>query len=175
MRNSVLEQTRKANEANAPYRQRIIEAKRKLRAQIQDMPRRFATMTARVEAQIEQIVRERAQGNMPVPQIEFSQLDRVTDAQKNQIRQRGCLVIRNVFDDARVEAWTSGLSEYLETNEYLEKLKKGGAVDNYFSTLASAKPQIYGVYWSRAQMEARTDPAMARAQAFLNGLWQIGR
>ena len=110
----MLEQTRKANEANAPYRQRIIEVKRKLRAQIQDMPRRFAAATARVEAQIEQIVRERASGTMPVPQVEFGQLDRVTDAQKDHIRQRGCLVIRNVFDDARVDAWTAGLSEYLE-------------------------------------------------------------
>ena len=110
---------------------------------------------------------------MPVPQIEFGQLDRVTDAQKDHIRQRGCLVIRNVFDDARVDAWTSDLSEYLETNDYLEKLKKGGAVDDYFGTLASAKPQIYGVFWSRAQMEARTDPAMARAQTFLNGLWRF--
>ncbi len=162
----MLEQTRKANEANTPYRQRIIEVKRKLRAQIQDMPKRFAAMTARVEAQIEQIVRERASGTMPVPQVEFGELDRVTDAQKHHIRQRGCLVIRNVFDDARVDAWTEDLSKYLEANDYLEKLKKGGAVDNYFSTLASAKPQIYGVYWSRAQMEARTDPAMARAHVF---------
>ena len=169
----MLEQTRKANEANAPHRQRIIEVKRKLRAQIQDMPRRFAAVTARVEAQVEQIVRERASGTMPVPQIEFGQLDHVTDAQKNHIRERGCLVIRNVFDDARVDAWTSGLSEYLETNDYLEKLKKGGAVDDYFGTLASAKPQIYGVFWSRAQMEARTDPAMARAQSFLNRLWRF--
>ena len=168
----MLEQTRKANEANTPYRQRIIEVKRKLRAQIQDMPRRFAAVTARVEAQIEQIVRERASGKTPVPQIEFGELDRITEAQKDHIRQRGCLVIRNVFDDARVDAWTAGLSKYLEANDYLEKLKKGGAVDNYFSTLASAKPQIYGVFWSRAQMEARTDPAMARAQAFLNGLWR---
>ena len=109
-----------------------------------------------------------------MPQVEFGELDRVTDAQKNHIRQRGCLVIRNVFDDARVAAWTEGLSEYLEANDYLEKLKKGGAVDEYFGTLASAKPQIYGVFWSRAQMEARTDPAMARAQAFLNGLWRFG-
>src|SRR5688572_28693319 len=74
----MLEQTRKANEANAHHGQRIIEAKRKLGAQIPDMPRRFATMTARVEAQIEQIVRERAQGVLPVPQVEFSQLERIT-------------------------------------------------------------------------------------------------
>jgi hypothetical protein len=168
----MLEQTRNANEANAPHRHRIIEAKRKLRAQITDMPRRFAAATARVEAQIEQIVRERASGRMPVPQIEFGDLDRVTEAQKDHIRERGCLVIRNVFDDARVEAWTADLSDYLHTNDYLAKLKQGGAVDDYFSTLASARPQIYGVFWSRPQMEARTDPAMARAQVFLNGLWR---
>lgn len=169
----MLEHTRKANEANAPHRQRIIDVKRKLRAQIDDMPQRFAAATARVEAQIAQIVRERAQGLSPVPQVDFADLDRVSDAQKDHIRERGCLVIRNVFDDARADAWTAGLSEYLETNDYLEKLEKGGAVDNYFSTLASAKPQIYGVFWSRAQMEARTDPAMARAHSFLNGLWRF--
>jgi uncharacterized protein DUF1479 len=169
----MLEKSTQASEANAPHRQRIIDVKRKLRAQIQDMPRRFATATARVEAQIGRIVRERAQGITPVPQVEFGRLDRVTDAEKDHIRERGCLVIRNVFDDSRVDDWTADLSNYLETNDYLEKLKKGGAVDNYFSTLASAKPQIYGVFWSRAQMEARTDPAMAKAQSFLNGLWRF--
>lgn len=168
----MLEQTRKANEANAPHRQRIIDTKRKLRAQIHDMPKRFAAATSRVEAQLEDIVRERAHGRSPVPQVEFPRLDSVTDAQKDHIRRRGCVVIRDVFDDARVDAWTASLSEYLEANDYLEKLQQGGAVDDYFSTLASARPQIYGVFWSRAQMEARTDPAMARAQAFLNGLWR---
>jgi len=164
---------RKANEANAPHRARIVETKRRLRGQITDMPERFAAVTANVEAQIDRIERERAQGISPVPQLEFDELDRVDDARKDHIRQRGCLVIRNVFDDARVNAWNADLSNYLEVNDYLEKLKTSGAVDNYFSTLASAKPQIYGVYWSRAQMEARTDPAMARARRFLNGLWRF--
>ncbi|MEY4758088.1 MAG: hypothetical protein RJA34_2986 [Pseudomonadota bacterium] len=163
----------KANLANAPHRDRIIQTKRQLRAQITDMPQRFAAMTARVEAQIEQIERERAQGIDPVPQIEFSQLDRISEADKSRIRQRGCLVIRNVFDDARVNDWNAELAEYFERNNYLEKLKAGGAVDNYFSTLASARPQIYGVFWSRPQMEARTDPAMAQAKRFLNRLWRF--
>jgi hypothetical protein len=167
------DQNRKANEANAPHRQRIIEAKRKLRGQINDMPTRFAAMQARVEAQIEQIVRERAQGKTPVPQIEFGELDRITDLQKNHIRQRGCLVVRNVFDDARVDDWTAELSEYLETNDYLEKLSRGARSTTTSGTLASAKPQIYGVFWSRPQMEARTDPAMAKVHAFLNNLWRF--
>ena len=29
------------------------------------------------------------------------------------------------------------------------------AEDKYFGTLASAKPQIYGIYWSRPQVQAR--------------------
>jgi hypothetical protein len=161
------------NEANLPYRARIIETKRRLRSQITDMPRRYATITARVEAQIDRIAREREQGVCPVPEIDFADLDGIAPTQKAHIRERGCLVIRNVFDDARVQDWNAGLANYLESNHYLEKLQTSGAVDNYFSTLASAKPQIYGVYWSRAQMEARTDPAMASARAFLNGLWNF--
>jgi len=163
----------KANEANAPHRARIVETKRRLRSRITDMRERFAAVTARVEAQIDQIERERRRGIEPVPEVDFAELERVDDAQRDRIRQRGCLVIRNVFDDGRVNAWNDGLARYLESNHYLEKLKTSGAVDNYFSTLASARPQIYGVYWSRAQMEARTDPAMSRARAFLNGLWRF--
>ncbi len=169
----MLQQAReKSNEANIPYRTRIIETKRKLRAQITNMPQRFAAMTARVEKQLDQIVNERTQGISPVPQIDFGQLDQVTETQKDHIRQRGCLVIRNVFEDSRVNDWNGELAEYLTSNNYLEKLKTSGAVDNYFNTLASAKPQIYGVFWSRPQMEARTDPAMARARRFLNRLWR---
>jgi hypothetical protein len=172
MKTPLFEQAmRKANEANAPHRDRIVETKRRLRSRITDMPERFAAITARVETQIDEIERERRQGIDPVPQVEFGELGSVTAAQRDHIRQRGCLVIRNVFDDGRVAAWNAGLTDYLETNDYLEKLETSGAVDNYFSTLASARPQIYGVYWSRAQMEARTDPAMAQVRAFLNGLW----
>lgn len=163
----------KARAANAEFRDRIIAAKRQLRAQISDMPARFAAMTQRIEAQMEQIERERASGQEPVPQIEFSALDRITDAQKAHIRQRGCLVVRNVFDDERVAAWNADLADYLESNDYLAKRDRGAAVDNYFSTLASAKPQIYGVFWSRPQMEARTDPAMAQVQSFMNRLWRF--
>lgn len=171
----MLERARQnANSANEPYRERIVATKRKLRKQISDMPDRFAAVTASVESQIGQIVDERAQNIQPVPELEFSQLDRVTDAEKARIRQRGCLVIRNVFEDARVADWNAQLDEYLTTNDYAERLAAGGAVDDYFSTLASDKPQIYGVYWSRPQMEARTDPAMARTKRFLNRLWRIG-
>ena len=152
----MLEQTRKANEANAPHRQRIIDVKRMLHARITDMPRRFAAATARVEAQVEQIARERAQGISPVPQIEFARLDAASDAQKAHIRQRGCLVIRNVFDDARVDAWTADLADYLESNDYLAKLAKSGKSRK----LSLRSPQYYRQW--RAVRTPQCHPLMRR-------------
>ena len=34
-----------------------------------------------------------------------------------------------------------------------------------------SKPEIYPIYWSSAQMEARQHPRMAAVQAFLNSQW----
>lgn len=45
-----------------------------------------------------------------------------------------------------------------------------GPGDDFFSTVGS-KPEIYPVYWSPTQMEARQHPRMAQVQAFLNSLW----
>src|SRR5437763_16997013 len=35
-----------------------------------------------------------------------------------------------------------------------------------------AKPEIYPIYWSPAQMQARQSNRMARVQAFLNSQWK---
>ena len=60
---------------NAPYRERIVAAKRLLKAQIPDLEERFARLTASVEAQIEAIESERARGQTSVPQIRYADLD----------------------------------------------------------------------------------------------------
>ena len=48
---------------------------------------------------------------------------------------------------------------------------KNAAEDNYFGKLAASKPQIYGIYWSKPQVEARQDARMHAVQVFLNSLW----
>ena len=44
-------------------------------------------------------------------------------------------------------------------------------MDQYFSTLQSGKPQVFGIYWSRPQVLARQDKRMAKTKAWLNNLW----
>ena len=46
------------------------------------------------------------------------------------------------------------------------------SLDKYFSKLESGRPQIFGIYWSKPQMEARQHPALAETRAFLNRLWR---
>ena len=46
------------------------------------------------------------------------------------------------------------------------------AEDKYFGMLASAKPQIYGIYWSRPQVEARQAESLTKVRIFLNRLWK---
>ena len=46
-------------------------------------------------------------------------------------------------------------------------------MDQYFSTLSSSRPQIFGLYWSQPQMEARTSEELAVARKWLNRLWNF--
>ena len=45
--------------------------------------------------------------------------------------------------------------------------------DEYFSQLNSGQPQIFGIYWSPAQIWARQDPAMALVRQYLNDVWDF--
>ncbi|WP_394789685.1 YbiU family protein [Rhodoferax sp.] len=156
---------------NLNFQSQIIAAKRQLRAQIPDLKERFDALTRNIEAQVEAIERERAQGLQPVPDVQFSQLDTLDAAQIARIKQRGCVVIRGVFDPARVAQWNTDLASYISDNHYLDKQVSKRGIDKYFSALASSKPQIYGIYWSKPQMDARQSVELAQTRRWLNRLW----
>ena len=158
---------------NATYRERIVAAKRLLKAQIPDLAERYARLTASVEAQLEVIEGERARGQASVPEVSFADLEAIDDATRARIRQRGCVIVRGVFDRARVARWNGELEDYLARNRYIEKSVAKRGIDQYFSALASARPQIYGIYWSPPQMQARQSEELARTRRWLNRLWDV--
>ena len=65
-------------------------------------------------------------------------------------------------------AWDQQVAQYVEENHLDAKLANA-AEDKYFGTLASAKPQIYGVYWSKPQVEARQSEQHTRYASFSTG------
>jgi hypothetical protein len=157
---------------NAPYLDAIRAAKRTLRQQIPDYKERFEALTAALKSDIADIQAIRAKGECPVPEIAFDALDQVTEAQRENIKRRGCVVIKGVFPKAQIEAWNSDIAHYLDDVKYLERMEEKRGIDQYFSALASSKPQIYSVYWSKPQMQARQSEALARTRQWLNRLWK---
>jgi hypothetical protein len=95
------------------------------------------------------------------------------EAAKNDIRKRGFAVIRGVFPRSLAEEWNDELGRYIDENNYYEKAQKKGNLDQYFSQLDAARPQIFGIYWSKPQVKARQAESMAIAKRFMNRLWNV--
>jgi hypothetical protein len=102
--------------------------------------------------------------------LKFAKLEKPASA---AIRDRGACVIRETFAPEQARAWDDEITGYVEENRLDEKLANA-AEDKYFGTLAAAKPQIYGIYWSRPQVQARQSESLTRVRTFLNGLWLAG-
>lgn len=151
----------------------VRQIKAQLRQQLPNYRQVFAELDADMRRQIARLNHEQQRGEHPVPQLEANDIlnQRVTEQQKNLIRQRGCCVIKGVFPRQQASDWNQQIDAYLDENQFVEKLKNA-AEDNYFGDLKQGKPQIYGIYWSRPQVEARQDARMQAVQAFLNSLWQ---
>ena len=108
-----------------------------------------------------------------VPELAYADVaaGRVSDAQRERIKRRGCAVIRGLYDPKQVAEWNAEILHYIDANHYVERSKEKAGIDKYFSGLASGAPQIFGLYWSRPQMMARQGEAQAVTRAFLNRLW----
>ena len=150
----------------------IVQTKAALRQRIKDLPERFAVLDAALRTEVQAVRDEQAAGGA-VPEIAYADIvaGSVTEAQKQRVRQRGCVVLRGVFSRHQANAWNDSIGDYIEALHYEELAKSKVGLDKYFSALGASKPQIYSLYWSPAQMQARQHPDMARAKAFLNGLW----
>lgn len=153
--------------------QAIREIKQRLRQDLPNYKDVFDALENDMKRQIEAIQSEMARGENPVPQIHADDIvnHRVSEQQKALIRQRGCCTVKGVFPQQQAQAWNEEIGQYLEKNDFVEKLKNA-AEDNYFGTLAASKPQIYGIYWSKPQVEARQHERMKAVQVFLNNLWE---
>ncbi|HTJ94812.1 MAG TPA: DUF1479 domain-containing protein [Pararobbsia sp.] len=151
----------------------IRQAKQTLRAQLPRYREVFLEVEKAITDEAKQIAAMRARGESVIPEIQFADVaaQRVTQDQIDLVKSRGACVIRNVFERPVVEGWDREIAEYVETND-LDKRLENRAEDKYFGQLASSKPQIYGVYWSRPQVLARESKELTTARVFLNRLWK---
>ena len=153
----------------------IREVKRALRVRIEASGRSvddvFSVIEARVRVEVEEILAAKERGEAVWPVIDYADIaaGTVTADQLAQLRRRGCLIVRGHFDRDQALDWDRSIVNYVESNRFFDTYR--GPADDFFGSVGS-KPEIYPVYWSPAQMQARQSERMAAVQAFLNSQWR---
>jgi Protein of unknown function (DUF1479) len=151
----------------------VVRVKADLRRRVPDLKERFRALSAQIEREVAEVSRE-ARGGGAIPEVQFRELagGAVPEALAARIRRRGCAVVRGVFPEKQIAAWNDEIGAYIERNHYLEKSKQKVGLDKYFDSLAAGQPQIFCLYWSRPQIQARQSEALAAVRAALNRLWR---
>ena len=151
----------------------IKAAKAELRAVLPQYKEVFRDVEAAMRKRVDEIVKERNSGQEVIPIVQYTDIanGRVAADLIEKVKSRGACVIRGTFPREQAMAWDQQVAQYVEENHLDAKLANA-AEDKYFGTLASAKPQIYGVYWSKPQVEARQSEQHTQVRVFLNRLWQ---
>ena len=153
----------------------ISQVKTALRARIAASGRTVEQVMGVVERQLRADVAEIAaageRGETVWPVISYADIEAgtVPAAARELLRRRGCLVVRGHFDRDQALGWDRDIVRYVDENGFFASYRGPG--DEFFASVGST-PEIYPVYWSAAQMQARQSDRMARVQAFLNSLWK---
>jgi hypothetical protein len=151
----------------------IRSSKQALRKALPNHAEVFRQVEAEMRRRVNTIEKEREAGEPVIPIVQYSDVKAgVVSAELiAMIQDRGACVVRRTFAPEQAEAWDKEIGRYVDENGLDAKLANA-AEDKYFGTLASAKPQIYGIYWSRPQVQARQAESLTQVRIFLNKLWK---
>lgn len=126
----------------------------------------LATATDRMAAEVAAVRDEHAAGTA-IPEVDAGEVvaGRVSNDLRGRIERRGCAVVRGTFPVELAERWDRSVGDYLERNRF-EALRE----ERYADVVGHSK--IWGVYWSKPQVEARQHASMAAVRRFLNSFWR---
>lgn len=153
---------------------RIGAFKRAMAPRRNDLKRAFAEVKDHVSRAADAIRADAAAGRAVIPEVDYRAVrdGTVPEAARRAIRRTGCAIVRGVFPAAVASDWFAEVSAYLEDNRYEEREIEKRGLDKYFSALKAGRPQIFNVYWSKPQVNARQDPKLAETRRFLDRLWR---
>ncbi|CEE90668.1 conserved hypothetical protein [Xenorhabdus nematophila str. Anatoliense] len=154
------------------YHQNIRHMKQTLRKQIGHIEGLFRQICDKIDKELIAAREDEKNIGSAWPEIHWHDLieNRVTPETLQKIKRRGCLVVRQNFPRDTALAWDKSMFDYLEANNFAAVYHGYG--DDYFGSLEASRPEIYPIYWSQAQMQARQSEEIAQVQSFLNRLWK---
>ncbi|MDC0057602.1 DUF1479 domain-containing protein [Pelagibacteraceae bacterium] len=153
--------------------EKIIKEKKYLRNKSKNYKDNFLKIQKFIEKEVLHIKELKKNNSSVIPEVFFNELATNSEKIINEVKKRGCVVIRDVFDDDKISEMNSDLQYYIEENNYYEHQKKKADIDKYFSDLKSGKPQIFGLYWSKTQVNIRQSAELNKVKKWLNHLWKF--
>ena len=150
---------------------KIIKEKIFLRNKSQNYKKNFLNIQKYIEKEILNIEELKNNNLNIIPEINFNDLETHSENFITEVKKRGCVVIRDVFEDSMMNKMNTELEDYMENNYYEDQEKAN--IDNYFSDLKSGKPQIFGLYWSKTQVNIRQSLELDKVKKWLNHLWHF--
>ena len=149
----------------------IIQEKKNLKSKSENYKENFLQIEKYITSEILKIEDLKKNNQNIIPEVKFHDLNSNLEELKLEVKKRGCVVIRDVFDDNLITQMNKDLEQYIEENNYYEDQKKKADIDKYFSDLKSGKPQIFGLYWSKTQVNIRQSNELDHVKKWLNKLW----
>ena len=149
----------------------IIQEKKNLKSKSENYKENFLQIEKYITSEILKIEDLKKNNQNIIPEVKFDDLNSNLEELKLKVKKRGCVVIRDVFDDNLITQMNKDLEQYIEENNYYEDQKKKADIDKYFSDLKSGKPQIFGLYWSKTQVNIRQSNELDHVKKWLNKLW----
>ena len=149
----------------------IIQEKNNLKSKSKNYIENFLEIEKFITDEIINIEELNKNNKNIIPEVKFDDLKLHLNDLTSEVKKRGCVVIRDVFDDDLIIQMNKDLEQYIEENNYYEDQKKKADIDKYFSDLKSGKPQIFGLYWSKTQVNIRQSIELDVVKKWLNQLW----
>jgi hypothetical protein len=111
-----------------------------------------------LDALKEEIAVVKALKSKVIPEIDFRDIKDASNTFSAEYKTRGVAIIRNVIPP-------------VEAIEIKEELHKYIAANPHIKTFPSDDPGVYDLFWSPAQIRARSHPYLLAAQRFLLSHW----
>ncbi|THH30269.1 hypothetical protein EUX98_g3936 [Antrodiella citrinella] len=143
-----------------PCPPRFVEIKKEIASLYPDFQERITAAWNDLLIELDKGTAEIARlGSDIVPQVEFAQLGKLSTEEVAAIRRKGCVVIRNVVDDAEAAAWKQDLVDFVKANP----------VEGFPET----DKQFFQHYWTTSQVRARGHPNVLGATTWLNSMYHL--
>ena len=106
------------------FSDQIISSKIKLRNKSKDYVLNFKKIEQFIKREIAEIEILKNSSKSIIPEISYDELKQADSKIIENIHNRGCLIIRDVFQDNKIQIINKELEEYIEGNGYYEDQKK---------------------------------------------------